>query len=101
MRKILFLLIFLLAVQYNYSQNTYTINDQQLELKTEIDGKLDLLWNTFNGQYRYFVRTEDGQRLDVLFPGYLNRDSGPDFKEAKVRIGDVLFVDNVELRPNT
>ena len=61
MRKILFLLIFLLAVQYNYSQNTYTINDQQLELKTEIDGKLDLLWNTFNGQYRYFVRTEDGQ----------------------------------------
>lgn len=61
MRKILFLLIFLLAVQYNYSQNTYTINDQQLELKTEIDGKLDLLWNTFNGQYRYFVRTEYGQ----------------------------------------
>lgn len=61
MRKILFLLIFLLADQYNYSQNTYTINDQQLELKTEIDGKLDLLWNTFNGQYRYFVRTEDGQ----------------------------------------
>ncbi|MCA0152083.1 hypothetical protein [Winogradskyella vincentii] len=61
MRKILFLLLFLLAFQYNYSQNTFTIKGQQLELKTEIDGKLDLLWNTFNGEYRYFVRTEDGQ----------------------------------------
>lgn len=64
MKKIIFILA-CLAFQFNFSQNTNTINDETLELKTEIDGKLDLLWNTFNGNYRYFVRTEDGNITEL------------------------------------
>ena len=66
----------------------------------KLEANLQFVWERqlFN---QSDLRTEDGQRLDVLFPGYLNRDSGPDFKEAKVRIGDVLFVGNVELHLKT
>ena len=42
------------------SQNTYSIDGVSLELKTEIEGKLDLLWNVIDNKYRYFVKTEDG-----------------------------------------
>ena len=46
--------------QINYSQETFTIKGETLELKTEIEGKLDLRWNIIDGTYRYFVRTENG-----------------------------------------
>ncbi|WP_411893296.1 hypothetical protein [Winogradskyella sp. A2] len=65
MKKILFVLLFCCAFQINFCQNTYTINGEQLELKTEVDGKLDLLWNTFNGEYRYFARTEVGKLIEL------------------------------------
>lgn len=60
MKKILIAILLCLAFQLNFSQETYTINSETLELKTEIAGKLDLLWNVIDGKYRYFVRTEEG-----------------------------------------
>lgn len=39
----------------------------------------------------------DGQSLLVESPGTLNHDSGPDFLGARVRIGDTLWVGNVEV----
>ena len=41
------------------AQENYTINGETLELKTEVEGRLDLLWNIIDSEYRYFVRTED------------------------------------------
>ena len=41
--------------------------------------------------------TSDGQTVEVLDPGLHNRNSGPDFFNAKVRIGDTLWVGNVEI----
>ena len=60
MKKILLFILLCFAFQVNYSQENYTVNGETLELKTEIDGKLDLLWNTIEGEYRYFIRTENG-----------------------------------------
>jgi hypothetical protein len=60
MKKILLVLLLCFVFQLNYSQNSYTIDGETLELKTEIDGNLDLLWNIIDGKYRYFVRTQDG-----------------------------------------
>jgi hypothetical protein len=60
MKKILFIALFCISLQYAYAQNTYTVNGETLELKTEVEGKLDLLWNIIDGQYRYFVRTDNG-----------------------------------------
>lgn len=38
-----------------------------------------------------------GEKVCVIDPGVLNRDSGPDFFNAKVRIGSHLWVGNVEI----
>lgn len=41
--------------------------------------------------------TEGGEAVDVLDTGLLNHDSGPDFFNAKVRIGSRVWVGNVEI----
>lgn len=38
-----------------------------------------------------------GERVRVIDPGTLNRDSGPDFFNAKVKIDDKLWAGNVEM----
>lgn len=43
------------------------------------------------------LRTSDGRDVEVLYPGNYNSDSGPDFFNAKVRIGSELWVGNVEM----
>ena len=59
MKKIICVLCFILCVSFIHAQESYTINGETIELKTEVEGKLDLLWNIIDGEYRYFVRTED------------------------------------------
>lgn len=41
--------------------------------------------------------TTDGHHLEVIDPGLHNRNAGPDFFNAKVKIGDTLWVGNVEI----
>ena len=44
------------------------------------------------------LATTDGRELEVIDPGLHNRrDSGPDFFNAKVRIGSTLWVGNIEI----
>ena len=41
--------------------------------------------------------TTDGRPVEVIDPGLHNRNAGPDFFNAKVRIGGTLWVGNVEI----
>lgn len=45
--------------------------------------------------------TTDGQSVEVLNPGLHNFDAGPDFFNAKVKIGGMLWVGNVEIHSNS
>ncbi len=45
--------------------------------------------------------TTDGEPVIVVHPGRLNRNSGPDFTEAKIKVGDTLLVGHVELHLNS
>lgn len=52
-------------------------------------------------QYRLWpladMVTVDGERVDVVDVGMLNKDSGPDFFNAKIKIGNVMWSGNVEI----
>jgi hypothetical protein len=77
MKKILFIAFFCLTLQYTFSQETYSVNGENLELKTEVEGKLDLLWNVIDGKYRYFVRTDNGTITELKN----TKDSSKNFLE--------------------
>ncbi len=57
---------------------------------------LQFLW-----QYQYFaardLRTTTGEPLVVLHPGRLNTHAGPDFSEARIRIGSTEWAGHVEI----
>jgi hypothetical protein len=43
------------------------------------------------------LETTDGRQVEVLDPGLHNRNAGPDFFNAKVKIGGTLWVGNIEI----
>lgn len=43
------------------------------------------------------LATTDGEPVEVIDPGLHNRNAGPDFFNAKLKIGGVLWVGNVEI----
>ena len=61
---------------------------------------LQFIW-----RFQYFNRSElltvDGEPVDILFPGRLNTNQGPDFSDAKIRVGTTLLAGSVELHLRT
>ncbi|TVR38213.1 MAG: DUF2851 family protein [Bacteroidia bacterium] len=43
------------------------------------------------------LQTINNERLEIMYPGQENPDSGPDFLSAKIRIGETTWVGNVEI----
>jgi hypothetical protein len=43
------------------------------------------------------LKTTEGEAVEVVVTGYRNTDSGPDFLEAKIQIGDKLWAGHVEI----
>ena len=43
------------------------------------------------------LKTTDEQNVEVIDPGLHNRNAGPDFFNAKVKIGGTLWVGNIEI----
>lgn len=54
------------------------------------------LWKTkqFNTSA---IKTIDGQSVEILSFGIQNHHSGPDFSDAKIKIGDTIWAGNVEM----
>src|SRR5262245_35658005 len=61
---------------------------------------LQFIW-----QFQYFnkgeLATSHGEDLQIIFPGQFNRNQGPDFLQAKIRIGTTTWAGNVELHFKT
>lgn len=57
---------------------------------------LQFIW-----QYQYYntkeLFTSDGEALQIIHPGYYNRNQGPDFSNARVRIGNTILAGTIEL----
>ena len=43
------------------------------------------------------LRTVSGEPLEIRSTGRRNTDSGPDFFNAKIKIGDTLWAGNIEI----
>jgi hypothetical protein len=57
---------------------------------------LQFIWNS--GLYDSAnLKTGEGENVDVISAGIRNRDSGPDFYSAKIRIGDTVWAGTVEI----
>ncbi len=58
----------------------------------------------FIWQHKLFFQnrliTTDGQEIEVLDVGKLNSDAGPDFFNAKVKIGETTWAGNIEIHIN-
>lgn len=58
----------------------------------------------FIWQFRLFnatgLTTTTGETVELVKTGTLNRDAGPDFTNAKIRIGKTLWAGNVEIHIN-
>ena len=52
----------------------------------------------FNFQH---LLTDDGQQIRIEFPGEAHQDSGPDFKNARLTIGEVDWAGPVEIHINS
>lgn len=52
-------------------------------------------------QFQYFNRsqleTTDKEPIEIIFPGSMNKNQGPDFKNAKIKIGGILLAGAVEV----
>lgn len=57
---------------------------------------LQYIWQTRQFDEKDLTAT-DGSRIFIIHPGYHNRDAGPDFLHAKIRIGTSVWAGHVEL----
>ncbi len=64
MKPFFLTLVFLLLLFSVQAQEKYLVDGQTQILKTEVQGALTLLWNTLDGEYRYFL--ERGNTLIEL-----------------------------------
>ena len=61
---------------------------------------LQFIW-----QFQYFNKgelvTTAGEAIQIIFPGQYNTNQGPDFTDAKIKIGKTLWAGNIELHLET
>ncbi len=57
---------------------------------------LQYIWK-FQQFTSFDLQTTQGEQIQVIHTGRHNHDAGPDFLDAKVRIGDTLWAGNVEV----
>ncbi len=61
---------------------------------------LQFIW-----QFQYFNKSElaavSGENVQVIFPGQFNTNQGPDFTDAKIKIGNTTWAGTVELHIKT
>jgi hypothetical protein len=56
-------------------------------------------------QFQYFgkeaLTTSDGEKLNILHPGFANKDSGPDFSNGRITLGQVQWNGHIEIHVKT
>jgi hypothetical protein len=106
MKKIVLIFLVALLSQWHYGQNI-TYQYESFQLKQDIEGKLDLLWNVIDDEFRYFVKTEDDTVIELKntrgtdnkyqeeYKTVLNELTGWDTSKLKLTLGSLRqFIDD-------
>lgn len=97
MKKILLLVFALLSFSSIKAQETYSVNGETLQLKTEVDGKVDLLWNIIDNEYRYFIRTSDNTITELVNTRNAKDDYQEEYKTTLENATSGMSADKVNL----
>lgn len=97
MKKLLLILCLLLGYTSLKAQETYSVNGETLQLKTEVDGNLDLLWNIIDNEYRYFIRTSDGRITELVNTRDVNDNYQQEYKTTLENATSGMSADKVNL----
>jgi hypothetical protein len=82
----------LLSDRYAELRDLPRVRDQSLFLPLRIPNELELQARWFAGEFgKSFVSTT-GEKVEIVQFGTWNRESGPDFREVVVRVGDAESV---------
>ena len=99
MKTLIATLFFFFVFTLNYAQQTYTVNNETLELKTEVNGIVDLLSTVDNGKYRFFVKKANGTIIELKNTRDASNKYKEEYKEVLKSIteNNNLNVNNVKL----
>lgn len=77
-----------------FTQDLFILEHNYNILKSMTEDFLQYIW-----RYKLFINnyTINNNIIEIIDVGQLNTDSGPDFFNAKIKIGDTLWVGNVEI----
>ncbi|MDT0558962.1 hypothetical protein RM697_09905 [Ichthyenterobacterium sp. W332] len=95
MKRIVLIILISCFSLVTSAQDTVLVDGKPLELKTEISGKLDLLWNIIDRNYRYFIRTEDGKVSELLNTKKEGRTYNEEYKDI---LGSLTSKDTSKLK---
>ncbi len=73
-----------------------TLFSNLFTLSTTMEKLMQYLWQ-HKLQITSGMKTVDGCSLQIIDPGRLNTDSGPDFFNAKIKINGQLWIGNIEI----
>ncbi|MEL6810202.1 MAG: hypothetical protein AAFP76_02585 [Bacteroidota bacterium] len=95
--KRLLLILALVYVAGLTAQNNYTVDGETYSLETEVDGTLTLLWNTIQGEYRYFL--EKGGQITELKNTKVDGDYQEEYKQVlqDQTLDQAMSVDDLKL----
>ncbi len=66
MKKLLSLLCVFFSISFANAQESYSVNGETVQLKTEVEGTLDLLWGIIDNEYRFFIRSSDNTITELV-----------------------------------
>ncbi len=80
----------------NTQTHKHTNTQTLLKTHTVKEDLLHFLWRTRRFDQSNLATT-DGESLEILLPGEPNAHAGPDFSNARLRIGETTWAGNVEM----
>jgi len=86
MKKFALLLCFIISSAALQAQETFLVDGASVDLEREADGKLDLFWKIIDREYRYFVKTETDELIELKNTKADNGEFQHEYKNVLARL---------------